>query len=310
MRDWLVDHQPDWTQAQHRPGRRSSDPPDLWWTCPAPSPSAEGYRIIWVKSSAKRDHDATTRHNKIAAGIAALDRLNQRLASPKTRIKTAVAAENAAAAALNAAGAARWISTGIEPYHEHTYRQDHDGRPLPSSRYRRQTRTRHRVNWRVNDQLVARDAASDGCFPLITNDPTMTPAQLLAAYKWQPNLEQRHAQLKGTQLVAPVLLHDPARIEGLLCCHFIAMLIQALIERDIRKAMANHGLTQLAVYPEDRPSTAPTAARVLDTFTGLARHHLFDQHGQHVQTFQPELPALQQQVLDLLGVPHSVYINQ
>ncbi|HQR81164.1 MAG TPA: hypothetical protein PLT68_13195 [Actinomycetota bacterium] len=58
------------------------------------------------------------------------------------------------------------------------------------------------------------------------------------AYKYQPNLEKRHAHLKGAQHVAPMFLPDPARIEALLACHFIAMLIQALIERQIRTAMA------------------------------------------------------------------------
>ena len=41
------------------------------------------------------------------------------------------------------------------------------------------------------------------------------------------NLVMRHAQLKNTQLVAPMWLRDPARIEGLLTCHFIAMLISS-----------------------------------------------------------------------------------
>jgi hypothetical protein len=39
----------------------------------------------------------------------------------------------------------------------------------------------------------------------------------------QPSLERRHHQLKGDQLVAPMFLHDPARIEGLMTCHFIAL---------------------------------------------------------------------------------------
>ena len=94
---------------------------------------------------------------------------------------------------------------------------------------------------------TARDAASDGWYPLISNDRDLTGAQLLAAYKYQPNLEKRHAQLKGTQLVAPVFLHDPARIEALLCCQFIAMLIQALIERQIRQAMKARDQTTLAL---------------------------------------------------------------
>ena len=137
----------------------------------------------------------------------------------------------------------------------------------------------------------------------------MTGAELLAAYKYQPNLEKRRAQLKGTQLVAPVLLHDPARIEALLCCHFIAMLIQALIERQIRQAMKTAGMKQLSLYPEDRGCAAPTAARVLDIFTGLARHHLTDQHGHHIQTFQPQLSELQALVLDLLDIPHTAYTS-
>jgi hypothetical protein len=88
----------------------------------------------------------------------------------------------------------------------------------------------------------------------------MTGAQLLTAYKYQPNLEKRNAQLKGTQLVAPMFLRDPARIEGLLCCHFIAMLIQALIERTIRTAMADRGLTELSLY--DVPPISWTPRRL------------------------------------------------
>ena len=104
-----------------------------------------------------------------------------------------------------------------------------------------------------------------------------------------------------------MFLHDPARIEALLCCHFIAMLIQALIERQIRRAMQTAGLQQLSIYPEDRGCAAPTAARVLEIFTGLARHHLTDRNGHHIQTFQPQLTELQALVLDLLDIPHSDY---
>jgi hypothetical protein len=36
-----------------------------------------------------------------------------------------------------------------------------------------------------SDHTVARDAASDGCFPLINNDRDLTDAQILAAYRYQ-----------------------------------------------------------------------------------------------------------------------------
>jgi len=309
FRDWLVDHDPGWAQACRRPARRHADPDEVWWTCAPPWPSAEGYRIVWVKSSSKIARDAEARRDRIARGIAALDQLNTRLASTKTRIKTTAAAEQAATAALEQVGAARWITFHITEQVEHTVRQEKRGRPGKDTRYRKVTRTHHRVAFTVREDVVDRDAASDGCYPLITNDRQMTEAELLAAYKWQPNLEKRHAQLKGTQLVAPVFLHDPARIEALLCCHFIALLVHALIERQIRAAMAERGIRQLSVYPEDRGSAAPTAARVLDIFNGLARHHLIDRQGQPVQTFQPELDPLQRLVLDLLGITDAAYLT-
>ena len=308
FRDWIVDHEPDWVEAMRRPARRQQVPDDIWETCEAPWPSAEGYRITWVRSSAKVARDAETRRQRIARGIGLLDDLNQRLASPKRRIKTTVAVEAAADAALAKAGAGRWIRYEVLEEEDERFRQEKRGRPSNDTRYRKTVRLRHRVTFTVDEDQVAADAASDGCFPLIANDRDMTGAELLVAYKWQPNLEKRHAQLKGTQLVAPMFLRDPARIEGLLCCHFIAMLIQALIERQIRTAMAKTGLAELSLYPEDRGCAAPTAARVLDIFTGVARHHLL-RDGQPVQTFQPELTDLQRQVLDLLDIPETTYTS-
>lgn len=149
-------------------------------------------------------------------------------------------------------------------------------------------------------------------FPLITNaaDTDVADTQILAIYKYQPNLEKRHAQLKGTQLVAPMFLHDAARIEGLLCCHFVAMLIQALIERQIRNVMKSRGLKQLSLYPEDRGCAAPTTARILEIFNGIERHHLTDPDGQRLKTFTPQLTELQTLILDMLDIPTSTYTDQ
>lgn len=307
FRDWVVDHRPDWIEATRRPGPRIGDPDEVWHTVEAPWRSAEGHRVVWVRSSAKIAYDEQARTDRIARGVAGLDELNQRLASPKTRMKTMAAVQQAAAAALERIGAARWISVIVEEQTSERFRQDKRGRPGADTRYRKITRTHYRIRYNINETQVARDTASDGCYPLISNDRDLTGAELLAAYKYQPNLEKRHAQLKGTQLVAPVFLHDPARIEALLCCHFIAMLIHALIERQIRRAMKTKGIKQLSIYPEDRGCATPTAARVLDIFDGLARHQLIDRNGRLVQTFQPQLTELQQLVLDLLDIPHSLY---
>ena len=218
-----------------------------------------------------------------------------------------VAAETQAHEAIAEVNATRWVHIHVEQDTIETFRQAKRGRPGPNTAYKKIVTTTLRIRFTVDEAQVAHDAASDGMWPLLTNDPDMAAAELLAAYKWQPNLEKRHAQLKGTQLVAPMWLRDPARIEGLLTCHFIAMLIAALIERTIRRAMADAGLTELSLYPEDRGCVAPTTARILDIFTGIARHQLAAPDGTVLRTFQPELTELQAQVLDLLGIPSSVY---
>jgi transposase len=308
FRDWLWHHEPDWTEAHRRAGRRHGDVDEVWHTTPAPSPSAEGYRLVWVRSSTKIDRDADARHARIANGIAALDDLNQRLGSPKTRIKTVVAVEAAATAALDHVGATRWIRFDATEATEESYRQERRGRPGADTRYRKLTHTHHRIAWQVREDVVARDAASDGCFPLITNDSTMPPADLLAAYRYQPNLERRNHMLKGPQEVTPVYLENPHRIEALLLCHFLAMLTEALIEREIRASMKAHGLTGIPLYPELRNCPTPSAPRILDVFTGTQRHHLI-RNGNVVQVFEPELTPLHRQVLDLLQVPATAYTS-
>jgi hypothetical protein len=98
---------------------------------------------------------------------------------------------------------------------------------------------------------------------------------------------------------------SPSRIEALACCEFIALLAQCLIERDLRAAMTSHDIPELPLYHEDRPSKAPTAARVFDQFADTTRHHLTSHDGHTVQIFDPELTDLQNQILRLLAIPPS-----
>ena len=302
FRDWAQTHRPQWTEAERRPGPRHGEPDQVYSTFPAPLPSAEGYRIIWVHSTAKAARDAAARQARIEAGAAAIDALATRLAGPKCRLGTRVAAEDEATAVLARAGAERWVGCTVTETTEETYRQERRGRPGKDTRYRRHTRTRLSIAWDTRLDVLAYDAATDGCFPLITNDTTLTDAEVLASYRYQPNLERRHHLLKSVQDAAPVLLRSPARIEALFCCQFLALLLGALIEREIRTAMTAAHTRDIPLYPELRACTAPSAERVLEIFTDLTRHELH-RNGEHVQTFEPELDPLQQQVLDLLAVP-------
>ncbi len=103
-----------------------------------------------------------------------------------------------------------------------------------------------------------------------------------------------------------MLLHNAARIEALFCCQFLALLISALIEREVRTGMHQADLDKIALYPEFRNCTAPSTERILEIFSTVSRHHLHHD-GVLVKTFQPELTAQQVQVLDLMGLTPSVY---
>ncbi|MGH3097252.1 MAG: IS1634 family transposase [Streptosporangiales bacterium] len=306
FRKWLQTHTPVWTEAARRPGPRPGDPEQIYSTCPAPAPSAEGHRIVWVHSTAKAARDAATRQARIEAGAAAMDALADKLSRPRCRTHSRVAAEQAAAAALADTGAARWVSFTIAETVIKDYKQERRGRPGPATRYREVTSTRYALSHDIDLSAISYDAVSDGMFPLITNDTLLPDAGVLAAYRYQPNLERRHHLLKSVQNAAPVLLHNPARIEALFCCQFLALLISALIERQIRAGMRRAATAKIPLYPEFRGCAAPSTERILEIFQDTARHHLYH-HGQHVQTFEPELTALQLQVLDLLDLPTASY---
>jgi transposase len=309
IRQWAQSHAFEFTEATRRPGKRGGDPDQVYWTAPAPIPTSEGHRIVWVRSSHKHDCDAEARRARIERGMLALEDVQARLSSPRSRIKTLLAAEQAAADALAQTGAARWVAYDIQQTVQEGYRQEKRGRPGNDTRYRKTEKTVFTLTIKIDHDKVAYDAATDGCFPLVSNDRDLTDAELLAAYRYQPNLEKRHHQLKTVLAAAPVTLKSPSRIEGLACCEFIALLTQCLIERELRAAMTRHNVTKLALYHEGRSTKAPTAARVFDLYTDTARHHLTSHNGETVQIFEPELNDLQRQVLDLLGVSQAAYLS-
>jgi len=143
-------------------------------------------------------------------------------------------------------------------------------------------------------------------YPLLTNDKSLTSRQVLEAHKRQPTVEKRFEQTKTVFEIAPVLLKNEGRIEALFFLYFIALLVQALIEREMRKAMERENIAHIPLYPEDRANRRPTADQILRLFSLIERHTLLE-NGQEVQLFEPELTDLQRQVLGLLDVPQTAY---
>ena len=143
-------------------------------------------------------------------------------------------------------------------------------------------------------------------YPLLTNDRSLSPAQVLQAHKGQPTIEKRFQQIKSVHEIAPVFLKNEGRIEALFTLYFLALLVQALIERELRLAMQRERIVELPIYPEQRPCRRPTTEQILRLFS-LAERHILMSNDLIVQVFNPKLTDLQAQVLSLLGVPHRAY---
>ena len=229
-------------------------------------PSAEGYRIVWVWNSLMSLEDAEARRARIEKACAGLDRLQNKLQGPRCRFRLRGKVEEAAAQILLACDANRWILAEITERAEPVYRQAQRGRPCEATRYLRRQRMRFSVAARVKTEVVIADERSDGMFPLITNCRSMSAPDVLAAYKIQPKLEKRHEQLKTVQDLSPVWLKNVDRIEALLFLYFVALLVHALLERELRRGMAKAKIPSLPLYPEERDCRAPATERILDLF--------------------------------------------
>lgn len=95
-------------------------------------------------------------------------------------------------------------------------------------------------------------------------------------------------------------------IEALFSLYALALLVQALMEREIRGRMKSEGTAALPLYPEQRPSPWPTATQILRLFAPVQRHRLLSD-GRPIKTIHPTLTDTQREVLRLLDVPVSRY---
>ena len=307
FRTYIQTHEPPWEEAVRRPNpRRRGGDEDVWKVVEADLPSKEGYRIVWVYNSLMAMQDAQARQARIEKAYVQIEQLQTKLQGERCRLRLREKVEKAVQKILKEAGAGRWMRVEIEQRKEPVYRQEKRGHPGPKTRYLRKERVRFSVAARVKDEIVAADECSDGMSPLITNAKDLSLKQILAAYKFQPKLEKRHEQLKSVQDLAPMWLKNVSRIEALLFLYFVALLVHALLEREVRKGMARQKLDRLPLYPEERECKAPTTERILDVFAPLQWHRLRSK-GRLVEIFEPDLNKLHKQILRLMGLRPSIF---
>jgi transposase len=267
---------------------------------------AEGYRLLWYHSTRKAEQDAAGRARSIQRATAALSDLRDRLKGPRTRFRERAKVDQAVAETVAEAEASGWLLVTIEEQEEATFRQATRGRPGERTRYRKQTRSRYTLEWKLNLEALGEAEREDGVFPLLTNDRKLSAREVLQAYKRQPLLEKRFSQFKTDFAVAPVFLKNVSRIQGLLAAYFFALLVQTLLERELRQAMARAGEATLPLYPEARPCARPTTHRLIEVFASIQRHEVRVGEGEP-QVMVTKLTKVQRAVIRLLGLDPRTY---
>lgn len=81
----------------------------------------------------------------------------------------------------------------------------------------------------------------------------------------------------------------------------LALLVESLIEREIRWSMKKEKTVALPIYPEGRSCKAPTANRIFELFEDVRRHRLATDNGSVQKRFYDDLTELERNVLRLLG---------
>lgn len=279
---------------------------DRWTVCDDEAFGAEGFRLLWYHSTRKAALDVATRQRRISQTVQALTELRSKLKAPRTRFRQRQMVEQAVERLLAEHEAANWIVVKIEAQEEPKYRQAKSGRPNSKTQYIKTTRERYDLTWELNQQALSEAEREDGVFPLLTNDRTLSAEEVLRAYKRQPLIEKRFSQFKTDFAVAPIYLQDVGRITGLLAVYFFALVVQTLLERELRHAMKKAGIKSLPLYPEDRPCARPTTHRLIELFEPIQRHELSTDDGEP-EIMVTELTPVQRQVIKLLGLSPDQY---
>jgi transposase len=264
----------------------------------------EGYKVHWISSSEKKKRDLISREQSLAKTEKELIKLLPKLNKRDLKIKQAI--EEKCNSILNKRNVEKYYSVSIAEVMEEERVQAGKGRPGPNTKYKEEIKVIYTLSWTRNKDMLKAERNTDGIFPLLSTDTKLSAKEVLEAYKYQPRLEKRFEQLKQVLLGAPLLFKKIERIEGMMLMFFLGLLVQALIEREVRKVMKQEEIEKLFIYPEERPAVAPTTSILLDRFENVSVYDLLE-NGIVIEKYKDELTVTQKEILRLLDIPPNEY---
>lgn len=152
---------------------------------------------------------------------------------------------------------------------------------------------------------VQRDAELGGVSLLVASGKaaTLSDAEIAAEWKGQDKAEHCFRLVNQLFVVTPLFLKTPQRIAALVFLIMVGALIAGLIERQVRRALAElqHPITGL--MPEGRDTLHPTVARLFKSFADYSLGQVKNACGRVVESRFARLNPVQAHILKLLGLP-------
>lgn len=306
FRRHLRQHHVRWKKILEIPNKRSEvGPPDVFYSCTAPELTGEGFRVVWVRSSAKARIDDAAREKRLDQARAELALLALRL--NRRELRSARKIRKAVREILESRDMTSFLHVRLKRQTQEERKRLRPGRPAAGDPVRVVRRAVWSLVVRVDEMALRAERRTDGVFPLGTNlEKKKHPKkEVLSIYKYQPYVEKRFSQFKTNLEVAPVYLKKPHRCAGLVHAYYVGLAVSSLIERSVRQGMAREGIEELPLFPEGRPTKTPTCARILEAFRGVCWHEF--RRGEDMVCFPLKLNALQRLLLRLLEVPQMLY---
>ncbi len=300
--EYLKDHDVDWQLAYQEISSRKQDELITYHTHEGER-HHDGYRIIWILSSPKKEQDRNRREHrlkKILNELAELEpKLNQYYLKTWDQIEKAVD--------KICKGSRPLLNIDIIEEKVIQKVQVGRGKPGPNTKYKEKEETHYRIVYSRNDAAIARKSRTDGIFPLITNTE-LEPYEVLRKYKKQPYLEKRMYTTKSILDVAPVFLKLPHRIEAMMFLYFVSLMIVSLIERRIRKSQVKEKIEKLPIRPQGMNTKKPTWNNIKYFFRNV---HLaiVNRNGKVAQSTVKGMTDLHCLVVELLEVPSKIYLQ-
>jgi len=163
-----------------------------------------------------------------------------------------------------------------------------------------------RVSWQGQEATatILAQAQRERRFVLATkvlDTQHLSDADLLRAYKGQPAVELSCQWAKHPAAIAPIFLETPTRMAALGCVYRLALLVYTLVERQVRKSLAERRET---LPDRPAPSQRPTARTVFQLMRHMAVVTLVWAGRSHRQV--TTLGPPQRHVISLLGYERSI----